>query len=207
MPDPMTLPRAVLFDMDGTLTEPMLDFPRIKAEMGIGDRPILEALAQLSGPERLAAEAILHRHEELAAAGSKLNPGCSELLQWLAENDIGVALITRNSAASVSKVVERHGLVIDLKITRTDARPKPDPDALHLACRRLGVDERDAWMVGDGQYDVEAGAAAGIRTVWLSHGRDPRPFAAEPWRSVRDLHELTQLLRTCLSSRDVLPAP
>jgi HAD superfamily hydrolase (TIGR01509 family) len=188
----------VLFDMDGTLTEPMLDFPRIKAEMGIGQRPILEALAELSGPQRAAAEAVLHRHEEQAAAGSKLNSGCRELLDWLAQRNVSVALITRNSVRSVEAFVERHGLVIDLRITRECARPKPDPEALHLACERLGVSERDAWMVGDGQYDVEAGNAAGIRTVWVSHGRDPRPFAAEPWRSVRDLHELTQLLRTCL---------
>jgi HAD superfamily hydrolase (TIGR01509 family) len=194
--DSIQCPRAVLIDMDGTLTEPMLDFPRIKREMGIGDQPILEALAALHGPERAAAEAVLHRHEEQAAAGSRLNPGCVELLDWLARRNIGVALITRNSAASVAIVVERHGLLIDLILTRADARPKPDPEALHLACRRLGVGERDAWMVGDGQYDVEAGAAAGVRTVWVSHGRDPRPFAAEPWHSVQDLHELTQLLRS-----------
>jgi len=51
------LPRAVLFDMDGTLTRPMLDFPRIKAEMGIGTRPILEALAEMDEAARRAAEA------------------------------------------------------------------------------------------------------------------------------------------------------
>jgi HAD superfamily hydrolase (TIGR01509 family) len=191
-------PQAVLLDMDGTITEPMLDFPRIKAEMGIGQRPILEALAELSGPARAAAEEILHRHEEQAAACSTLNSGCRELLAWLDEQLIRVALITRNSALSVRTVTERHGLRIDLILTRSDAPPKPNPDALHLACRRLEVREADAWMVGDGQYDVEAGIAAGIRTVWVSHGRT-RPFSAEPWRSVRDLLELTQLLRTCLN--------
>lgn len=41
-------PRVILFDMDGTLTEPLLDFPRIKADMGIGNRPILEALAEMT---------------------------------------------------------------------------------------------------------------------------------------------------------------
>ena len=46
---PTVPPKAILFDMDGTLTAPMLDFPRIKAEMGIGERPILEALAELGG--------------------------------------------------------------------------------------------------------------------------------------------------------------
>src|SRR5256885_2252732 len=57
-------PRPPLFDMDGPLTRPPLDFPRIKAEMGIGNRPILEALAELSGPQRQQAQAVLHRHEE-----------------------------------------------------------------------------------------------------------------------------------------------
>jgi FMN phosphatase YigB (HAD superfamily) len=51
-------------------------------------------------------------------------------------------------------------------------------------------------MIGDGQFDVEAGLAAGMKTVWLSHGRT-RPFAAEPWRTVRDLHELATMLRAC----------
>ena len=182
--------------MDGTLTEPMLDFPRIKAEMGIGDRPILEALAEMDGPRRAAAEVVLLRHEQDAATASALNPGCRELLDWLAARRVPLALITRNSRQSVRTVIERHGLRIDLILTRTDARPKPDPQALHLACERLGVAARDAWMVGDGQYDVEAGVAAGARTVWVSHGR-PRAFAAAPWRTVQDLHGLAELLRTC----------
>ena len=46
MKDPIRLPRAMLFDMDGTLTRPLLDFPRIKAEMGIGERPILDPPAK-----------------------------------------------------------------------------------------------------------------------------------------------------------------
>jgi len=52
------LPRAILFDMDGTLTEPLLDFPRIKAEMGIGQRPILEALAEMDEQSRHIAELV-----------------------------------------------------------------------------------------------------------------------------------------------------
>ena len=52
-------PRALLFDMDGTLTEPALDFPAIKAAMGIPlQRPILEALAEMT-PERRAAVGFL----------------------------------------------------------------------------------------------------------------------------------------------------
>src|SRR3954452_23385037 len=120
------LPRAVLFDMDGTLTEPMLDFPRIKAEMGIGQRPILEALAELPDDARRAAQEVLHRHEEEAAANSKLNPGCRETLAWLDRHRVKVALITRNSRASVKTVCERHALKFEVLITREDGKFKPD---------------------------------------------------------------------------------
>ena len=187
------LPRGILFDMDGTLTEPMLDFPRIKNEMGIGQRPILEALAEMDEARRAEAQAILHRHEEEAARCSVLNPGCRDLLDDLITRGIHTALITRNSRISVETVLQRHALSISVLVSREDAVPKPDPAPLRLACQRLGITEAEAWMVGDGQYDIEAGNAAGIRTVWISHGR-VRHFEARPWREVRDLHELRQLL-------------
>ena len=189
-------PRALLLDMDGTITEPLLDFPRIKAEMGINGQPILEALARMTPDERTRAEAILHRHESEAAERSTLNPGCKELLAWVAACDVATALITRNTRLSVQTVLARHGLSFGALVTREDAPAKPDPAPLYLACERLGVRITDVWMVGDGQYDVEAGLAAGVPTVWLSHGR-PKPFIAEPWRQVRDLHELTALLDAC----------
>src|SRR5260221_13924967 len=93
----LRLPQALLFDMDGTLTRPLLDFPRIKADLGIGDRPILESLAAMADGERRRAEAILHGHEERAAAASELNQGCEELLSWIGERRLPIALITRNT--------------------------------------------------------------------------------------------------------------
>jgi HAD superfamily hydrolase (TIGR01509 family) len=194
--DDLILPAAVLLDMDGTLTKPMLDFPRIKAEMGIGQRPILEALAEMTPAERQAAEAVLDRHEEEAARLSALNPGCRELLDRLAALNIRTALVTRNSPASVRTVVRLHGLEIDVMISRDDARPKPHPEPLLLACGRLEIAPGSAWMVGDGEFDVAAGLAAGVRTVWIRHGRH-KPFAARAWREVEDLWELADLLERC----------
>ena len=191
-------PRALLLDMDGTITEPMLDFPRLKREMGIGTRPILEALAEMGDAERAAAEAVLARHEDEAAAASTLNGGCDRLVQWMAEHGVLTAIITRNTRASVQTVLAKHGLSFGMLIAREDAPFKPDPRPLQLACERLGVPSAEAWMVGDGQYDVEAGLAAGVRPVWVSHGRE-RPFAAEPWRTVRDLGGLVELLASCIA--------
>ena len=190
-------PRAILLDMDGTLTEPLLDFPAIKREMGIGDRPILEALAEMDQPSRRAAEAILHRHEEHAAARATLNPGCREFLAAIARRNLPTARITRNSRPNTLAILQLHNLSFNLLITRENGRFKPDPAPLLDACGRLNVPCDDAWMVGDGQFDIEAALAAGSRAIWLSHGRDRR-FAAEPWKTVLDLFELTRLLETCL---------
>jgi HAD superfamily hydrolase (TIGR01549 family) len=196
MEEMIDLPAAVLLDMDGTLTRPMLDFPRIKAEMGIGTRPILEALAELEAEARAHAERVLHRYEDHAAENSTLNSGCQELLDWLKRRHIRTALITRNSRKSVETVIRRHRLELDVLVTREDGPFKPDPHPLRLACKKLSAPEALAWMVGDGQYDIEAGAAAGIRTVWVSHGKS-RAFDAIPWREVRDLCQLLDLLSRC----------
>jgi len=187
------LPRAILFDMDGTLTAPILDFALIKAEMAIGPGPILEALAELDDIRRGEAEAVLHRHEKIAAENSRLNSGCQNLLNWLDASGIATALITRNSLLSVRTVLKRHELSIDIVITREDGPFKPSPVPLQLACQRLGVSYDEAWMVGDGQHDVDAARAAGIRAVWISHGK-PRTFDAEPWLTVPDLPELARVL-------------
>ena len=195
--EPIVRPRALLLDMDGTITEPMLDFPRIKREMGIGSRPILEAMAEMDPAERAAAEAVLARHEDEAAAGSRLNAGCDRLFAWIAEHGVVTALITRNTRSSVQTVLAKHGLSFGTLIAREDAPFKPDPRPLVLACEWLGVAPGDAWMVGDGQYDVEAGRAAEVRTVWVSHDR-PRTFDATPWRTVRDLPALVELLGRCV---------
>jgi len=188
----------MLFDMDGTLTAPFLDFDVIKQEMGIGDQPILETLASLTGAKRQAAEEVLHRHELRCAEECELNPGCEELLHWLESKHVKLAVVTRNSRANAATTFSRHGIKIDTLITRDDGVFKPAPEPLLLACKLLGVTPADAWMVGDGSYDVQAGHAAGMPTVWISHG-EKRSFLPAPDVEVRDLVELHNLLRRSVS--------
>ena len=212
---PSILPAAILFDMDGTLTRPFLDFDKIKAEMGIGNRPILETLAILDAARRELAEAVLHRHERHAAEQSTLNEGCEELLTWLKSAGIETARVTRNTRQSVRTVFDRHGLHFDICVTREDGKFKPDPAPLLLACQRLKVSPAQTWMVGDGSYDVQAGIAADIRTVWISHGEE-KPFAETPWKTVREsagvaddaatlqrriMNRLTLILLACLATQ------
>jgi len=191
----LILPKAILFDMDGTLTQDTIDFELIRQDLGIVPEPILETIGRMSGEQRIQAEAILLKWEQHFAGESELNEGCLDLLDWLTAKGILTALITRNTRSSVQTVLEKHGLQFEVQITREDGRFKPHPEPLLLACERLGVSPSETWMVGDWKFDIEAGNAAGCKSVWLSHDRSPRPFDAEPAITVRDLCELAELLK------------
>ena len=83
----------VIFDMDGTLTEELLDFAAIRAEIGLPEKaPILEHLATLPASERVRAEEILHRHEMVAAAKCRPQEGAAEVLAELKGRGVATAL-------------------------------------------------------------------------------------------------------------------
>lgn len=56
-------------------------------------------------------------------------------------------------------------------------RRKPAPGMLLEAARILGLDLTRSWMVGDRWGDIEAGHAAGCRTILIDHGyAEKAPF-------------------------------
>jgi HAD superfamily hydrolase (TIGR01509 family) len=166
--------RAVIFDMDGTLTRPRLDFPAIKREIGIpADRPILEAMEHMDDAARQRAERIVSRHEEHAARHSELNDGAAALVAFLRRRGVPLGLITRNNRRSVEITCRRHGLAFEAIISRDDAAPKPSPDGVLKVCRMLGVQPAEACVVGDYAFDIDSGRAAGCRTLAILNGKRP----------------------------------
>jgi HAD superfamily hydrolase (TIGR01509 family) len=197
IPDGTPFPKAVLFDMDGTLTAPTFDFPAIRRALGLPeDAAILEHIAMMPPERRLRAEEILRQFEDEVATTAPLADRCHEVLSYLSARGSRVALVTRNRRESVETFLRRHPLPIKVRISREDGPHKPDPYPLLLACRQLGVTPAECWMVGDGQFGIEAGINAGMRSIWLSWDRE-RQFAAQPWRTVRDLAELHDLMASC----------
>ncbi len=51
------------------------------------------------------------------------------------------------------------------------------------AAAELGVDLDATWMIGDTDGDVEAGTAAGCRTVLIEHARSAHKRAGTPRRT------------------------
>jgi HAD superfamily hydrolase (TIGR01509 family) len=189
--------RAVIFDLDGTVTEPYLDFALIREEIGLRPEagPILEAMDRMTEGPRRRAEAILLRHEAEAAEVSILNDGARDLLQWLHRNAIQTAILTRNSRESARKVLTRHALRFDVVRTREDGSFKPSPEPVWAICRQLGVQPRDSWVVGDYLFDVQSGRAAGTRTALLWTPPELPPWHPEADHVIRHLSELIPLIR------------
>ena len=98
--------KAVLFDFDGTLTQPgALDFGVIRAAINCPkNRPILEFIKTLETKRRQEdAFGVLEHFEAEAALKSKPNPGAEDLIRYLRAADVPVGIITRNSLQSVKQ--------------------------------------------------------------------------------------------------------
>lgn len=58
---------------------------------------------------------------------------------------------------------------------------KPNPGMLEAAHKDFGVDFKNSWMIGDKMLDVEAGHAAGARSILLkTSGEDPKKSEFAP---------------------------
>lgn len=182
---------AIIFDLDGTLTLPNLDFDQIRRELGLEQVPILEAMANMDDGRRARAVAVLARHEERAAHESQLQEGACQTLTALDNRGFKTAILTRNARRWVDVVLEKHGLVVDAIRTRDDGAIKPSAEPVLSLCEELRCEPAVSWMVGDYLHDIESGRAAGCRTVLLV-GAGARPDFAG--RADYIIDRLTQLL-------------
>lgn len=71
---------------------------------------------------------------------------------------------------------------------------KPKPGLLLEAARAHGISLAQSWMVGDRWRDVEAGKAAGCRTVFIDHGYTNEPQPRDPDLVARSLLEAVPYL-------------
>ena len=217
MSNPFLGVRAALFDLDGTLVKTHIDFPfmkrevvRLAAEYGrteidpaaVDILTFVEAVRSeliVNGRQADAAEyrrRAFNRLEEIEVeqcGAPELIPGATELTGLLAAAGVRVGVVTRN-CRRVSEELLRFGRIkYEVLRTRDDVPvTKPNPDHLHRALDALKVCRAErAVMVGDHWMDVQAGKAAGLRTVGLLLDR-PQDFfnPAQPDFLVDGLCEL-----------------
>jgi len=185
MASPASAPRPMLrgavFDMDGTISVPNLDFKEMYRRCGVPpSEDLLRSIASMPASEAAAANAVIDEMEAEGRRTLQLERGAGELAGWLAFHDIPMALVTRNSALSVdhlhSALWEPAGLPrFRPAISRDDAGipPKPDPAALTAIAEEWGLPLGSGLvMIGDSpSNDVAFGKAAGVSTALVDSGR------------------------------------
>ena len=213
MTNPFEGIRAALFDMDGTLVETDIDFPLMKQEMlALGERHGIAA-SELQGLDILAvvnavvgrlpedegmrvrgeAYRTLERIELARKDAASAIPGALDLLCALRNAGILIGIVTRNCRAAVQALLDLTGVFCDVLLTRDDvANTKPHPDHLLRALEMLDVRPDEALMIGDHWMDIQAGRAAGARTIGFLRPDRPEGFfdVCPPDLIIRDLGEL-----------------
>ena len=160
-----------VFDLDGTLTVPMHDFAAKGKELGIPKGiPMLEAAEQASIHERERILTAVEAWEKELAESAKVAAGAQKLLADLDQHGCQLGILTRNTREIALRTLEVIGLARffdkGLVLGRGDARAKPDPQGVQKHLRAWNAEPDKAIMVGDYLFDLQAGRAAGAKTLW-----------------------------------------
>ena len=187
--------RAVIFDLDGTITQPYFDFDAIREQMGLAkdSGPVLESMREMSPEQRKEAERILHSHESRAVTESELNAGARETLDALRRAGIPIGILTRNKRSNAMAVAEKHNLQFDAVVDREDGPAKPDAFGVLEICRQFGVKPGEALVVGDYLYDLLCAKAAGAVGVLLANSNNAE-FAEHADFTIERIDQILEII-------------
>jgi HAD superfamily hydrolase (TIGR01549 family) len=189
--------KAAIFDLDGTITEPFLDFDQIRREIGLvpDGGTILEAMAGMTEQEKCRAMAIVEAHETRAMQNSTLNPGAKQTLEWLASNAVPIGILTRNTKSNAIAVARKHGLKFDAIVDRDDGPVKPDCFGIVKLCKIFRVETSHTIVVGDYLHDLLAAKSAGSVAVLLKNHINADQFTKHADYVINRLDELIEIFK------------
>lgn len=183
--------RAILFDLDGTLTDPFVGISRsvnyALTQIGhppLGDEelrgwigPSLHAsFEQLLGDPRLADQAVAHyrqRYWEIGMFENSVFPGIPELLYDLRAAGIRLFVATSKIRPPTERILAHFGLRTYFEaIAAVDPDDRDGNKAMVIASLlpRLGIDRGWAVMVGDTIYDITGARAHRMPCIAVTYG-------------------------------------
>ena len=214
-------PRAVIFDLDGTLMDtsseictalattfrdhglPPLDKPAVEAMIGKGVRVLIErALARVAA-NGVDIDETLNRfeaeYERIVGTDSALYPGALQGMERFKAAGIPMGVVTNKPRLFTQRLLDDAGAtpLLSAVVAGDDGfTRKPAPDMLLAACRRMGTEPAATLMLGDSDNDVAAARAAGC-PVWCvpygyNEGRPAESLACD--RLVADIGEAARLV-------------
>ena len=202
----MSVSRAVLFDLDGTLADTAPDLAaavnRIRVEQAMEPLPIerLRPFASAGARGLVFAglgikpgdaeydglrETFLEYYAERTCEKTQLFPGVEGLLAELARRGIAWGIVTNKALRFTERIVAELRLA-PACVVGGDSTPhlKPHPASLLLAAQQLGLAPAGCCYLGDDLRDIQAARAAGMRPVAVEWGyHHPDSGAPGTWQA------------------------
>jgi len=212
---------GVLFDLDGTLADTAPDLAyALNETLRLNERqplpfdsirPVVShggiALIKLGfgfGTEHHQYETVrqqlLNIYLENIARETTLFDGIELLLEKLEEKNIRWGIVTNKPGWLTGPLMDALNLsdrasCIVSGDTTTKAKPHPEP--MYFACEQAGLVPEQCLYVGDAERDIEAGRAAGMKTVAALFGyllEDDEPSNWQADYSINHPSEILDLL-------------
>jgi phosphoglycolate phosphatase len=208
----------VLFDLDGTLADTAPDLAgavnRMLVRRGLAALPIAALrpvashgarglLGRAFGltPADPAFQALrqefFREYEGALCVESSLFPAMDVALSDMEALGIQWGIVTNKIARFTEPLVRAlrlHDRAACVVSGDTAARPKPDPAPLLHALAATSMGPEQAIYVGDDLRDIQAGRAAGMRTVAASYGYLGDGPSCEHWDADHVIHSPAELL-------------
>jgi HAD superfamily hydrolase (TIGR01549 family) len=184
--------KAALLDVDGTLLDSndaharafvdamrengfSVKYAAVRRLIGMGSDKLLPAAIGVDAESRMGKR-IGERKSEIfkqMLPGLKPTPGARQFVEKLC--DWGLSRVVASSAGEdeIKLLLKQAGLedLIEDKNTADDAEEsKPEPDIVLAALHKAKVHVKQAIMIGDTPYDVEAATRAGVDIIALRCG-------------------------------------
>jgi phosphoglycolate phosphatase len=211
-------PRAIAFDLDGTLIDsrrdiaaacnhalvaagrPPLPLDVIITFVGDGVRALVARAFGLSDDDPALdphVAATIAYYEAHPVDGTVFLPGALEALD--AADHLPVALVTNKARPVTLAVLDGLGVRGRFAFVYAggDGPLKPSAEPVVACARALTIDVRSLWVVGDGDQDVRAARAAGAVAVGVLGGftQEEKLRAADPDVVLAAIGDLPRLLR------------
>jgi 2-phosphoglycolate phosphatase len=211
---------AVLFDLDGTLIDTAPDFIRIIKELCVEANvvPLTEdeiriqvsegskAMVRLFHPElsddspELTGyrDEFLKRYAANIAVDTTLFAGMAEVLLDLEKRQIPWGIVTnkpRSLSVALLDAMDLSRRCAVLVCPDDVKNSKPDPEPMYLAAQHIGIAPEHIIYVGDHPRDIDAGRAAGMKTVLAAYGYLTPALAADlaSWHADFIIHRPLEL--------------
>lgn len=187
--------KYILFDLDGTLTNPKEGITKCvqHALRHFGIEKECDELTSFIGPplkeqfmkfaglsEDDAVEAVRIYRERFAPIGlfeNEIYPGILDLLKALKEQGKIIALATSKPTIFAEKITEKYGILpyLDyLSGSELDGTNVEKSAVVRIAMENLGAIPEETVLIGDRIHDAEGAKENGIECIGVSYG-----FAAE----------------------------